>query len=59
MSHICLPRLCPIFNVDQWQCGCGKYFCKEEAQKQILLWLKENHLELSKENNNETQKKSK
>lgn len=27
--HICLPKYTPIFTVDQWQCGCGKYFCKK------------------------------
>lgn len=35
MKHICNPKATPLFNVMQWQCGCGKYFTEFEAGIQI------------------------
>ena len=32
MKHICKPRYKPLFSLDQYQCGCGRYFTKEQME---------------------------
>ena len=45
-THICLPKLTPLFSLDTWQCGCGKYFDKENATKELRNWSVRNRTPL-------------
>lgn len=33
-KHTCNPVWKPFFGIDQWQCGCGRYFKRSELTKQ-------------------------
>lgn len=32
--HVCNPQATTIFGHKTYQCGCGKYFSKEQAEEQ-------------------------
>jgi len=39
-KHICNPQEGSMFELPTYQCGCGRYFNKDEAIKQSIKWLK-------------------
>lgn len=38
-KHICTPQPADLFNIKQYQCGCGKYFFEIKDSKMILRML--------------------
>lgn len=37
-GHVCYPSPTLFFSTMTYQCGCGKYFSEEDAEKQKEVW---------------------